>query len=254
MISINTIPVRSEGMRSCGRRKAGGIYLVADAPGSSCGRLPIPLGKCPTCESGFAYARGFNWFDPAPVVEDHPCLIADDPGPDPCRGCPLADPSERSGLIWIGASHYATPADFTEETLRMGISRRIHTVPRGFEVGRTRIYLAHVHAVKRRCPCLDGGSPLPNPNCSKCEGAGREFTPGIFQTFVPLSIEYVLKGTETDLEVASLIERGFQPVRVAGVTTGAGTLDRDATADDHTFVSDATGDCIHCGNSKEDHE
>ena len=41
-----------------------------------------------------------------------------------------------------------------------------------------------------------------------------EHTPGIFRVFRPERIEYVLKGTETEEEIAAIVKRGLTPVRV----------------------------------------
>ena len=121
-----------EPKRGCGYRKAGGLYLVCDEPGMPCCQMPILLHVCPTCSQGIKQARGWQWIDPRPFVPGS-CSRAD-------PTCPLANPArmgDRVGLIWIGTQFYPTPEHFTVEAERLGISRRIKTIPRGFKVGKT---------------------------------------------------------------------------------------------------------------------
>jgi hypothetical protein len=99
------------------------------------------------------------------------------------------------GLTWIGERHYPTPADFMKEAKAMGISRRIKTIPKGFELGKTWALLAH----RLTIPAKEKGG---------------EATAGIFFMYQPTAIEYVCKGTETKEEIDALIKRGLTPVLV----------------------------------------
>lgn len=206
------IQIRHELPRGCGYRKKGGIYVVCGAGGSGCGRMPMPLDICPTCNQGIKPARGWSWLDPAPLLEANPCNAGR------CDSCPLAGAGEamhyapnldfaenqekteqRVGLIWIGEKFYKTPEAFLGEAGQMGISRRIKTIPRGFYVGKTWVWLAHRKAI-------DSGQTN--------EDGEPEMTAGVFQVFLPDAIEYVVKGTETEQELDALEERGLTLVDV----------------------------------------
>lgn len=83
----------------------------------------------------------------------------------------------------------------------MGISRRITRVPKGFEVGKTWVALAHerasVEVEKDQFGNLDAVA-----------------IPGVFHLFRPNEIQYVVKGDETEKELAAIRKRGLTPVRV----------------------------------------
>jgi hypothetical protein len=213
------IQIRIEGARGCGFRKKGGIYVVAGTGGQGCGRMPMPLTICPTCNQGIKPARGWTWLDPAPLLEVNPCAT-----PAACGACPLGGTGEsmhypvldiegkrmvderggdriekRVGLIWIGEKFYATPEDFLAEANSMGISRRIKTVPRGFVVGKTWVWLAHRKGIVTETLNEDGDP---------------ERVAGVFQVFLPTAIEYVVKGTETEDDLDALEARGLTLVDV----------------------------------------
>lgn len=105
----------------------------------------------------------------------------------------------RAGLLWIGEAFYPTVADFEHEADRMGLSRRIATVPHGFVVGETWILLAHSKAILREAPKM---------------GAKPEFIPGIFRMFKPDRIEVIVTGDEADSVIDDYIARGLSPVKV----------------------------------------
>lgn len=186
MVNIKTIVNEPE--RGCGYRKSGGIYLVSDEGLlMPCGKLPIPLDICPTCHAGVHFSRGWTWIDPRPLLVDRPCESTR------CVVCPASNPPERVGLLWIGEQFYKSPADFTAETRRLGVSRRISAVPRGFVAGETQVYVAHIKAITN--------------------GTG-EGHPGIFHIFRPQRIEYVVKGTESEEELSAFEKRGITLVRL----------------------------------------
>src|SRR5215813_4681459 len=102
-----------------------------------------------------------------------------------CGACPLADAKiQRAGLIWIGEQFYKSPEDFMREADILGISRRIKSVPHGFELGKTWVAVAHMRAI-------------PDVETKKAR-------PGIFRLFRPQAIEYVVKGNETKDELDKL--------------------------------------------------
>ena len=196
MASIRT---SVEGARGCGFRKAGGIYLVSGELSEPCTKLPIEMHTCPTCGGGIKQARGWTWITPDPLL---------DPGPHGSRRhekvCPLGtsidwSDGRRAGLIWVGGSFYKMPQDFMGEAASMGVSRRIHNVPRGFELGETWVALGHAKAVTHPEIPLDEKG---------------HYSPGIMTFFKPTALEYIVKGTETDEELDALEERGFTLVKV----------------------------------------
>jgi len=189
-----TIRTSYEAARGCGFRKAGGLYLVAGSEGEPCGRLPIDLRVCPCCGQGIKPARSWTWIEPRQLITGTLCrtMQAD---PQSCAGrCILSDLRcpERAGLLWIGGKFYPTPAAFSGEAARMGVSRRITAVPRGFVVGETWVLLAHREVLNRN----------------------GDRVPAIFSAFLPTAIEYIVKGTETDEELDKLEARGLTLVDV----------------------------------------
>ena len=182
------IRVSVESERGCGYRHAG-IYLVSDGLAVPCGRLPIPLTSCPTCSCGIKPSRGWTWINGRAIAEasGNACTSSN------CHRCPLASPMDRVGLLWIGEKYYATPQDWTDEALRLGVSRRIPAVPRGFDLMRTWVWVAH-----RKCiPQRDGS-----------------YIAGVFHAFKPKHVEIVIRGDETDEEIDGLVKAGFRPVKV----------------------------------------
>lgn len=208
-----SIRVSVEGSRGCGNRKPGGLYLVSGQLSEPCPRLPIPLDRCPHCGQGIGPARGWTWVEPEAIVpaERHSSDTHD-------SHCPLA-PSlhgthrmgDRAGLIWVGEQFYPTPEAFMAEAAAMGVSRRIKAVPRGFEIGTHWVLLGHRKAIDKTQQLADS---LSTPDEPVVVSGEREYQPGIITAFKPTAIEYVVKGDETDEEIASLEERGIQPVKV----------------------------------------
>ena len=194
---------KHEARRGCGYRKPGGFYLVSDGPAGDCGKLPLPCHTCPTCGAGIKPARGFTWVNPAALAFGRPC----ERNPYPCESCPLGDGSTvtRGGLIWIGQAYYPTPGDFLREAGRMGISRRIAKLPRGFVIGETWVALGHQLGI-----IAADGTP----------------TPAIFSVFKPARCEYVVADDDPADKLARLERRGFSLVKV--IPAGDGALFRHA--------------------------
>jgi hypothetical protein len=167
----------SEKIRGCGYRKIGGLYLVNDGPGVTCEVLPYPLEICPTCSAGIKFCRGWTW-----VSSDLFVFDKGDCNPCPLIGlCPMTNDDHKMGLLWVGKETY-TVESFSEEAARMGISRRIQRVPRGFVLGETWVLLAHLQAVRQST--VDQDAPLINVHVSR--------KPGVFQVFRPTRIEYLV--------------------------------------------------------------
>lgn len=206
-----SIRVSEESARGCGYRKGGGLYLVADKPNLSCGKLPRGLERCPTCDHGIKPSRGWTWIDACELMSKVRCgarVPTEKAHRALCEICPLAEWNfqnlTKSGLLWIGEKYYATPEAYLNEARAMGLSRRIQSVPRGFEVGKTWVLLAHRKAVS---------SFMEAPG----EGFMEVLVPGIFSVFQPTHVEYIVKGTETEEELSAKEARGLSLVKVIPV-------------------------------------
>jgi len=214
-----SVRVSIEPARGCGYRKPGGLYLVSGQLSEPCPLLPYETHVCPTCGEGIKPARGFTWVDGASFIppqehgsSDHTmvCPLApagwEDGGPISRLG--------RCGLIWVGEQHYKTPQAFMEEAHRMGVSRRIKAVPKDFEVGTTWVLLGHRKAITRACSEGCGDEAQPDPDCPVCAGSGWEHRPGVITAFLPVAVEYVITGEETEEELEALEARGLSLVQV----------------------------------------
>jgi hypothetical protein len=207
---VNHVQTRVDSKRGCGWRKPGGLYLVSEGLAAPCGRLPIPLTVCPTCDHGFKPSRGWTWLDSVPNLKHHPCRP---PAGESCNiHCPLSIPFGRVGLLWVGEVYYATPDDFIREADRLGVSRRIPTLPTGFIVGRTWVWLAHRKTIVEGCgPCFGHAG---DKKCAECKGSGVVESAGVFRAFKPQAVEYVVTGEETEEELQRLAKRDITPVKV----------------------------------------
>lgn len=187
-----------EPKRGCGYRQEGGLYLVGGAIMEPCDRLPFPLEVCQCCGAGIKYTRGYTWITPYQLLGGNhgvDCVCFDE---EDARGdCPVCFPGNifgddgRAGLLWIGKQFY-TPQEFLDEGADLGISRRINSIPRGFEIGKTWIFFAHIQAVRQPAK-LDSDNIF-----GGMEGA-LEDVPGIFSAFKPSRIERIVKQSEYDL-------------------------------------------------------
>ncbi len=248
-----------ENRRGCGYRTPGGLYLMGGYPVQSCHRLPFELSVCTTCGQGVKPARGWTWIDGVKLFSTG-CIGVDqlfqtgDKDTDHknigdvlqrelsgisqahCSDCVVCRPMllvpdkefkgtapehfGQSSLIWIGEKFYPTPESFTEEANVLGVSRRISVVPNGFVLGETWVFFAHRLAVE------DDDNP-----------AVDKRHPGIFEAFMPTSIDYVIKGTEPDSELTSLEKRGINLVKVIpkdiseAIVTSVDALSSDDEAD-----------------------
>lgn len=238
--------VSHEAKRGCGYRQGGGLYLTSDGTGMACTLMPVVMEVCPTCGQGIKPARGWTWVEPDTLLPHHG---TDDPrSTKPHRGCPLNKPGqlgERAGLLWIGESFYPTPASWLQEGDVMGFSRRISAVPRGFEIGQW-VLVGHRKGLLDGVECIapeeyegtraanmDEASKLAEPwPVDEAQWTDR-WVPAIFYIWRPERIEYVVRGDETDEELAALEERGIEPVQVVPV---GDTLDTDEEPVDEEAV------------------
>lgn len=190
--------------RRAGWRKPGGLYLRADNLPAACGKLPIRLDVCPVCGEGIKFARGFKWINPQELTKFRDCSLN-----TLCDGsCLLREPADKSGMMWIGYRFYPSPAEFRQEAAEQGVSIRVRTLPHGFEVGETQVFLAH--------------------NRVQMGQKKRDIAPAVFTMFVPKLVEYVISGDETEEELEKLVARDILPVHVQRAENG----DQDETKED----------------------
>ena len=161
--------------------------MVCDGKGIVCDRLPVELTICPCCGGGIKPSRGWTWIQPVD-------LFGGSHTPCHCHPyCPACNPhsvdGNRAGLLWVGEKFY-TVSSFLKEAKDIGISRRINSIPRGFKVGKTWIFMAHRLCVQKWK--VDG--PLDIMGQPK----ESEHVPGIFTAFRPSRIERVVKQSEYD--------------------------------------------------------
>lgn len=212
-----------ERKRGCGFRKVGGYYLVGGYISVPCDRMPHPIGSCPVCGQGIHFTRAFTEISPLKLFGVHqPC----DDAVLPCFLCtPTTEPAF---IMWVGTKHYPTPEPFLTEATEMGISKRVHFIPKKLELGKTVIYLAHPKAIQVREPLAvqQAMSIVENytsrqPALFPTELANQPtYHMGIFAAFIPKRIEKLVWESElTDPETGAkmredLEKRGITPVSV----------------------------------------
>lgn len=200
-----------ESIRGCGYRNVGSLYVVGDGLSLPCPEIPYWLDECPVCGGGVKFSRNwtripwprklFNRANDCPHAlkpekekkgVSWKCgLIKKLPGP-----CPF-NQDDPAWLLWVGKRFYS-PKSFTLEAERLGVSRKIPTIPRGFEVGKTWVLLAHKEAVPQK---LDAGRTIK--------------LPGIFYAFRPQRIEMLVYASDlTDQLRDRLAKRGITPVMI----------------------------------------
>lgn len=196
-----------ESARGCGYRSPGvngyGIYLMGGELTAPCGLLPWELTVCPCCGAGIKPARGWTWITPELFDTEYR-----DPNWDCenkwCVNCPVGRGRnwEQAGLLWVGERFYPTAQSFTREAQVMGISRKIASLPNGFEIGETWVFFAHRKAIM----WID-------------EENEEQWKPAIFSAFRPTHIDLVIDDPD---DVPSYCERlqkkyGEDKVRIVKV-------------------------------------
>jgi hypothetical protein len=199
------IETRQDQIRGCGWRKEGGLYLMGDTHGVACGKLPLPIGICPTCGHGVKVSRGFTWVNPVELFGDVVCAKNDGVMKEVinehlCPNCPLSTHGvhqmHNAGMIWVGEKFYPSPDAFNLEAMNQGVSRRINSIPHQFELGKTWVFLAH------RKGAVQG------------EPEHEDFIPTIFHAFLPKAIEYVVHPDDDEDKLERLIKKGVTLVRI----------------------------------------
>jgi hypothetical protein len=227
-----TVHVSYEYPRECGFRHPGkngvGIYLVSDALGEPCERLPFPLNVCPICGAGIKPARNWTWIDAwqllRPLAE--PCCTGQEvdslgvshfkplrKGEHHHEQCFLCHPqnfAQRQGLLWVGEKFYHTTEAFTHEAATLGVSRKIPMVPHDFVLGQTIVYLAHRQACHSYRTLEYGAQEI-------------TATPGIFCAFRPQRVDLVIDDPnhipDRALHLAERLGDGARLVQVQPVQT-----------------------------------
>ena len=204
-----------EERRGCGFRKVGGMYLCGEFISSPCDRMPFPLTTCPVCGQGIKVTRGFTQVNPYRLWAIHrDCK-------DHFRPCFLCDPQDEPAYIMsVGEKYYKTPQDFVREALAMGISKRIPFIPKGLELGKTVIYLAHPKAcevresaVLQQAMAIVEESQTNQPRLLETERVEKKL--GIFCAFIPKRVEKLIWESElTDEKREQLEKRGISPVPI----------------------------------------
>lgn len=136
-----------EGIRGCGFRKVGGIYLIGEGIAVPCDMLPIELLPCPTCGFTIPFTRGIMGLHVGWMVhkaEEHhasPQTIPVSLGSCICPStCPICNPElmgKKIFLMWVGQSYY-TPESLIKEAHSLdpktgeprGVSKRIAAIPK----------------------------------------------------------------------------------------------------------------------------
>jgi len=101
--------------------------------------------------------------------------------------------------------------DFINEAAEMGISRRIKTIPKTLEVGKSVVYFAHVHAIEYE----EEIEELRNGQATLKGGVlmQKKYKPGIITAFIPSRIEKLIWESEANEDtMADLEKRGITPV------------------------------------------
>lgn len=210
-----------EAKRGCGYRKVGGLYMVSGGLATPCGRLPIELHVCPTCNAGIKQTRAWQWIKPRTLLADAPVCSDDGKWRSRlCSSCPLAPTHlpERAGLLWVGEKFYRTADAFMEEANRLGVSRRIPAIPRGFKLGETWVLIAHPKAVTRSARTEEERHEwrVAQPGMYQDDVQPTVTRGGIVTMFKPRAIERICAESERANAplMAELAEKGITPVFV----------------------------------------
>lgn len=180
-----------EAKRGCGYRKAGGLYLVTSGLGEPCERLPILIGDCPCCKRpAVEQTRSFQWVDAQYILSfAKACAFR----PQHCTHCVICqpvllardcEPADRFGLMWVGAEHYPTVESWYEEARRLGVSKRMATIPKELVLGKSFILVAHPKAITETVKVKEDGELV--------EHEEVRFRPGVFHAFRVQKVELVV--------------------------------------------------------------
>ena len=197
-----------EEKRGCGFRRVGGLYLCGEFIPVPCDRLPLEAGHCPVCSAGIHFSRNYARINPFKLWGVHPNCQDRMPL---CSVCVPRD--ETAFLMMVGVKHYPTPQDFMEEGRRLGFSKRIPTIPKGLELGKTVVYLAHPRAVEVKRPAVlqQAMGIVEGLAAVQAQLLDTEHKPeyrlGVFCAFVPQRIEKIVKASEATPELVEKLAK-----------------------------------------------
>lgn len=205
----------TEGVRGCGYRKVGGTYLVGSGLGEPCDMLPLVMHECPTCGFKVPFSRVFMWINVKLLRVDSETHLGR-PEECKCRGmhpmnpCPICFPPQEGkyGFMWVGREY--TPESFMEEAKEMGVSKRIPKIPKGLELNKTWVLLAH-----RKVPIYNGSNGVTIQQIVGLAPAEPTKKPAIFYAFKPERIEKLIwKKDATPERIQELEEKGYTPILI----------------------------------------
>lgn len=218
-----------EQIRGCGFRKVGGLYLCGEFLSSPCDRMPFPLATCPVCGQGIKVSRGFTEVNPYRLWGPHGgrtihlgvrISTEDTVCSDTIRPCFMCDPKDEPAYLMLVGEKYYTPESFLDEAVAMGISKRIPFIPKGMELGKTVVYLAHPKACQVKVPAalqqamsIVEESETKQPQLLETERIEKKV--GIFCAFIPQKIEKLVWESDlTDEKREQLEKRGITPIPI----------------------------------------
>ena len=209
-----------EQRRSCGYRKVGATYLIGVGVIADCDRLPYPLKGCPVTGRECPFGGGIKLSRAITRLENPAAAFGDHKNCTEKRDyCSMCKPSSELAFIMVvGEKYYSTPGDFLDEARTMGISKRIKSLPRGFKIGSTVVYLVHKAAIMK----IDDSPKQAEMPVVNGDGQGRlidapkkKYSPGIFSAFIPKWVEKLVWESELTDELKEQLEkRGITPVPV----------------------------------------
>jgi hypothetical protein len=166
-----------EGIRGCGWRTVGSMYLVGGGMTLPCDRLPMGLDECPVCGNIPHFIRSVQKIDPLALWGVHEKKICK------CKPiCPLCNPETKprdisNYLQWVGNDY--TPESFIKESDKMGVSKKINNLPKDLVVGKSWVYLARQDMIENKVTAY-------HPKKTKKKDA-------IFFAFIPQKVEYLME-------------------------------------------------------------
>lgn len=191
------IEVSVEHRRMCGWRrpdKTGvGIYLVGPMAAEICERLPYYVKPCHGCGSVFRFFRGWMGVGPSERFSDEPRCgqngLQENHRHELCAVCSPEIAGPNAMVVFVGKKFYS-PAEFVDEALKIGISKKIPNFPEWFEIGKTYVYLAHNEAVLKQR--VNPGTMEPVFD-EKTKRPVMDALPGLIGCFRPVQIDLVVK-------------------------------------------------------------
>jgi hypothetical protein len=124
-------------------------------------------------------------------------------------------------LMFVGSSFY-TVASFVEEARRLGVSKRIASIPAGMSMGQSRVFLA-AEGPKGHIPCphchdkngkLKKGL-LSGWRCENCKSTGHVRQNVIFGYFIPTRIDLIVRDDEAAAMRQEIIDKQINVVKLA---------------------------------------